>query len=76
MKNHVYGTFTAAKERIVEAGRKRAALLQNDGGGEEIVFTDEDERDNPQLTQRNDHCQCQPQQGNEPVLNCMRVSED
>ena len=45
--NHAYGTFTAAKERIVEAGRKRAALLQNDGGGEEIVFTDDDERDNP-----------------------------
>jgi len=25
--NHVYGTFTAAKERIVQAGRKRAAII-------------------------------------------------
>jgi hypothetical protein len=47
--NHVYGTFTAAKERIVHAGRKRATLLRetkefaNDGN--EIEFHVEDERE-------------------------------
>ena len=48
VKNHVYGTFTAAKDRIVDAGRKRATLYQTDGGGEEIVLTEDDEEhDNP-----------------------------
>ena len=49
--NHVHGTFTAAKEQIVHAGRKRAAPtllretneLANDGN--EIDFYVEDERE-------------------------------
>ena len=50
-RNHVYGTFSAAKERIVNAGRKRAALmmemeeffLEDDGdGGDKMKFHTEE----------------------------------
>jgi hypothetical protein len=38
-RNHVYGTFSAAKERVVNAGRKRMALLTE---MEEFYREDED----------------------------------
>jgi hypothetical protein len=45
----VYGTFTAAKEQIVHAGRKRAALLRETkelaSDSNEIEFHVEDERE-------------------------------
>jgi hypothetical protein len=62
--NHVYGAFTAAKERIVHAGCKRAALLRekkeltNDGN--KIEFHVEDEREelspyNPTIKEADPH---------------------
>ena len=37
--NHLYGTFTCAKERLVNAGRRRAKMVQN---LEEFAYTDEE----------------------------------
>jgi hypothetical protein len=36
--NHLYGTFTCAKERLVNAGRRRAKMVQE---MEEFAYTDE-----------------------------------
>ncbi|KAI2500811.1 hypothetical protein MHU86_13668 [Fragilaria crotonensis] len=37
--NHLYGTFTCAKERLVNAGRRRAKMMQE---MEEFAYTDEE----------------------------------
>ena len=37
--NHLYGTFTCAKERLVNAGRKRAKMMQE---MEEFAYPDEE----------------------------------